>query len=66
MRLQDSYILVKGHISVISDRTTLIAFKNCAPLIKRITKIDAITADDVENLELTVVVYNLLVTIIVT
>ena len=64
--MEDSCILVKGHITVIADPTALVAFKHCAPLIKCITKVDATTADDVEDLELVVVVYNSLVKSIAT
>ena len=36
------------------------AFRNCAPWIKCITKIDGTTADDAEGLELVMPMYNLL------
>ena len=37
-----------------------VAFKNCAPFIKCITKIDGTTLDDAEHLDLVVTMYNLL------
>ena len=36
------------------------AFKNCAPFTKCITKIDGVTIDDVEYLDLVMPMYNLL------
>ena len=48
----DGYILVRGNISTIGHQVTQVAFKNCAPFTKRITKIDETTTDDVEDLDL--------------
>ena len=49
----DVYILIIGH-NVIQ-----VAFKNCASLNKCITKIDGITIDDAEDLDLVMPIYNL-------
>ena len=35
----DAYILVRGNITVVAAPVTQVAFKNCAPFIKCITKI---------------------------
>ena len=55
----DAYILVEGNI-------TIAAFKNCTPFIKCITKIDETTIDDVEDLDIVMLMYNLLYRIILT
>ena len=39
---------------------TQVAFKNCAPFTKCITKIDGTTIDDAENLDLVMPMYNLI------
>ena len=46
----DAYILVRGDITVTAAPTTQVAFKNCAPFTKCITKIDETTIDDAEDL----------------
>ena len=46
--------MVAGNIA------TQIAFKNCAPFIRCITKIDGTTKDDGEDLDLVMPIYNLL------
>ena len=56
----DAYILVKGDITVTAVPTTQVAFKNCAPFTKCITKIDATTIYDNENLDLVMPMYNLI------
>ena len=44
----DAYILVKGDITVTASPEIQVAFKNCAPFTKHITKIDGATIDDAE------------------
>ena len=48
----EGHMLVRGNISTIGHQVTQVAFKNCAPFTKRITKIDETTTDDVEDLDL--------------
>ena len=48
----DAYILVKGDITVTAAPGTQVSFKNCAPLIKYITKIVETRTYDAEDLEL--------------
>ena len=55
----DAYILVRGDITV-TAATTQVAFKNCAPFTKCITKIDGTTIDDAEDLDLVMPMYNLI------
>ena len=35
----DAYILVRGDITIIGHQVTQVAYKNCAPFIKCITKL---------------------------
>ena len=57
----DAYILVRGNITTIGcNLLTEVAFKNCAPFIKCIIKIDGTTTDDPEDLDLVMLMYNLL------
>ena len=42
----DFYILVRGDITIIRHQVTQVAFKNCAPFTKCITRIDETTIDD--------------------
>ena len=56
----NSYILVKGGITIIGNRVIQVAFQNCAPLTKRITKIVRTTIDDAEDLDLVMMMYRLL------
>ena len=50
-----SYILhTKAH-----NNPTSVAFKRCAPFIKCITKLDGITIDDAEELDLVMLIWNL-------
>ena len=46
--------MVAGNIA------TQVAFKNCTPFIRCITKIDGTTKDDGEDLDLVMPIYNLL------
>ena len=46
----NAYILVRGNITVVAAPATQIAFKNCAPFTKCITKIDETTIDGAEDL----------------
>ena len=55
-----AYNLVRGDITVITVPATQVAFKNCAPYTKCITKIDGGTIDDVKDLELVMPIYNLI------
>ena len=41
----DTYILVRGDITVVAAPTTQVAFKNCAPFTNCITKIDGTIVD---------------------
>ena len=43
------YILVRGNITIIGHQVTQVAFKNCAPFTKCITKINGTTIDDAED-----------------
>ena len=56
----DAYILVSGDITVVAGSVTQVAFKNCVPLTKCITKIDETTIDDAKDLDLVIPMYNLL------
>ena len=56
----DAYILVRGDITVVAAPTIQVAFKNCAPFTKCITKIDETTIYDAENLDLVMPMYNLI------
>ena len=48
----NAYIFVRGDITVVATPATQVAFKNCAPFTKCITKIDETTIDDAEDLDL--------------
>ena len=56
----DTYILVRGDITITAAGATQVAFKNCAPFTKCITKIDGTTIDDAEDLDLVIPMYNLI------
>ena len=56
----DAYILVRMDIIVTVAPATQVAFKNCAPFTKCITKIDGTTIDDAEDLDLVMPMYNLI------
>lgn len=53
------YILVRGDIVTIAHNNPN-SLKNCAPLIKCITKTDEIAIDDVEGLDLVMLIFNLI------
>ena len=56
----NAYILVGGDITIAGcNFATRVAFKNCAPFTKCITKIDETTIDDAENLDLFMPMHNL-------
>ena len=55
----DANILVRGEITVAAAIETQVAFKNCAPFTKCITKIDGTTVDNAEVLDLVMPMYNL-------
>ena len=48
----------KGDITILGHATIQVAFKNCAPFLKCITKIDGTTLDDNEGLYLVILLYN--------
>ena len=57
----DAYILVRGDIvTTVHKNPTPVAFKNCAPFTKCITKINETTVDDAEDLDLVTPMYNLI------
>ena len=56
----DAYILVRGDITVVAAPATQLAFKNCAPVTKCITKVDETTIDDAEDLDLVMPMYHLI------
>ena len=60
----DTYIVVKGVI-VVTDRDNVkrnksVAFKNNAPFINCISKINGVKIDDAEDLDVVMPMYNLL------
>ena len=58
--LQRCHISGRGDIAVTAAPASQIEFKNCAPFIKFITKIDQTTTGDVEDLDLVMLIYNLI------
>ena len=60
----DAYIIVKGDITVTNPnnakRNKAVAFKNNAPFINCISKINGIKTDDAEDLDVVMAMYNLL------
>ena len=56
----DAYILVRDDITAATAPTAQVPFNNCAPFIKCITKINEKTADDAEDLNLVMPMYNLI------
>ena len=56
----DACILITGHITVVTDPSAEVAFKNCAPFIKCFTKINGETIDYAEDLDLVMPLYNLI------
>ena len=55
----DAHILVKGDITVTSAPATQVAYKNCPPFTKCITKNDGTTIDEAKYLDLVTPMYNL-------
>ena len=49
---KDAYILVRVDITVVAAPAAQVAFKNCAPFTKCITKVDETTIDNAEDLDL--------------
>ena len=56
----DAYILVRGNLTIITHTVTWVAFKNCAPFIKCMTKINRTIIVNSENLHLFMPIYNLI------
>ena len=60
----DAYIVVKGDITVTNPnnakRNKAVAFKNNAPFINRISKINGIKIDNPEDLDVVMPMYDLL------
>ena len=60
----DAYIVVKGVITVVrpndAKRNESVAFKNNAPFINCISKINGVKIDNVEDLDMVMPMYNLL------
>ena len=60
----DAYIVVKGNITVTdpgnTKRNKSVAFKNNAPFINCISKINSVQIDNAEDLEVVMPMYNLL------
>ena len=52
------YILVRGNSTIVEDNATQVAFKNCAPFVKCITKIDGTAIDIAKDLDLVMLMYN--------
>ena len=56
----DVCISVRGDMIVIAGPAAQVAFTNCAPFTKCITKIDGTTVDNAEDLDLIMSMYNLI------
>ena len=56
----DVYIPVRGNITNTGHSVTQVPFRNFLPFIKCISKNDGTTTDDVEDLDLVMLMYNLL------
>ena len=56
----DAYILLRSDVTVTAAPQIQVAFKNCAPFTKCITKIDGTAIDDAENLDLPMLMYKLI------
>ena len=56
----DAYILLRSDITVTTAPQIQVAFANCAPFTKCITKIDGAAIDDAENLDLAMLRYKLI------
>ena len=50
-----AYIFVRGDITIIGHRVTQVAFKNCGPFTKCITKVDGAKIDDTKDFDLDLV-----------
>ena len=55
----DAYILERDDYTIIGHQTTHVAFKNCPPFTKCITKIEQTTIYDAEDLNLVMTTYNI-------
>ena len=56
----NAYMLVSDYITVIGPNlVTQVTFTNCVPFFENITKIDGVTIDDAEDLDLDMSMYNL-------
>ena len=51
---------IRGIVDIIGHQVTQVAFKNCAPFIKCLSKIDGKILDDPEDLDLVMSMYNLI------
>ena len=57
----DAYILITGNINVTGgDKNTKVIFKNCAPSKKCSTEIDGTLVDEVNFINITMPIYNLI------
>ena len=56
----DAYILLRSDITVTAAPQIQVAFTNCAPFTKCITKINGTAIDDAENLDLAMLMYKLI------
>ena len=56
----DTNILVRGNITVAAVPITHVAFKNCSPFTKSMTKIDGTTAGNTEEEDMVIPMYNLI------
>ena len=56
----DAFNVVTGDITVVAAPEKQVAFKNCTPFTKGITKIDETTIDDAENIDLALPIFNLI------
>ena len=56
----DTNILVRGNITVAAGPITHVAFKNCSPFTKSMTKIDGTTAGNTEEVDMVIPMYNLI------
>ena len=56
----NTYILVKGDITIVGDQAIQLAFTNCAPFTKCIAKNGGTIKDDAEDLDIVMPMYNLI------
>ena len=59
MHYKDAYSLVRGNITIIGHVETQVTFTIDAPFTNYITKIDGTTANDAEDLDLVMPIFNL-------